>query len=644
MRPRGCGARERCRLGKLTGLFRRSAPHPLPPPSGHSLALVVTLHRLTAVLRALAIGVRPACLSVHGTLNAMHIAMLKLTGFRNLEAEVSFCPGFAILAGENNAGKSNVIDALRLLLHAEAGRREQLYPVPSDFAVDAEGNGISDTFSIEAVFENMNQLQQNRMVTCVAPELGAGKARLGLRAGLRSSDHVDTEVFGGDRDNIDIEQLAREAIQYTYLPPLRDAAAELSPGRRNRLRLLLQGIVREIEDREAIENLVKQLNEELAKGKSVQQAKDAIQSRLDRLSGERYRQQVDLVFSDPLFDRIAGNLRALIGETTPGEMTSGGLGFNNLLFIATVLAGLAEEPEAALHVLLVEEPEAHLHPQLQDLLMRYLEEQGEERVQVIATTHSPNLASAAGLARMTVLARSQPGQPTVARALARFGLSEREVLHLGRFLDVTKASLLFARGVLLVEGVAEQILAPELARACGISLSDRGVSVINVGGLSFAPFAGLFGPDKLPYRCSIVTDADPSGDGDEEGADDLLSPAAEKLKSLANENVGIFFSSKTFEWDLVMAGNWDVMLDALARLKPKAAARLRKEHATDPLEACADAMLKTISRVKGPFAQALLEELIASDRILVMPDYLEQAIKFSAGPFQENEPEAPAEH
>lgn len=573
----------------------------------------------------------------------MHIATLKLKGFRNLDCEVSFCPGFAILAGENNAGKSNVIDALRLLLHAEAGRREQLYATPSDFAVDEEGNAISETFSVEAVFENMNFLQQNRMVTCVAPELGSGKARLGLRAGLRSGDHVDTEAFGGDRDNIEIEPMAREAVQYTYLPPLRDAAAELSPGYRNRLRLLLQGIVREVEDREAIEDLVRQLNLELAKGKSVQQARDAIQGRLDRLSGERYRQQVDLVFSDPLFDRIAGNLRALIGETIPGEMTSGGLGFNNLLFIATVLAGLAEEPEAALHVLLVEEPEAHLHPQLQDLLMRYLEEQGEDRVQVIATTHSPNLASAAGVGRMTVLARSQPGRPTVARALARFGLSEREVLHLGRFLDVTKASLLFARGVLLVEGVAEQILAPELARACGFSLSDRGVSVINVGGLSFAPFAALFGPDKLPYRCSIVTDADPPSDGDEERADDLLSPAAKKLKALANENVDVFLSSKTFEWDLARAGNWGVMIDAIARLKPKAAEKLGQEHGGAPVEQRADQLLKTISHIKGPFAQALLEELIDSDKALVVPGYLEKAIRFAAGPFPEDESENPTE-
>jgi putative ATP-dependent endonuclease of the OLD family len=48
----------------------------------------------------------------------MHLSRLKLSGFRNLDGEVSFCRGFAVLTGENNAGKTNVIDAIRILLAA----------------------------------------------------------------------------------------------------------------------------------------------------------------------------------------------------------------------------------------------------------------------------------------------------------------------------------------------------------------------------------------------------------------------------------------------------------------------------------------------------------------------------------------------
>ena len=68
----------------------------------------------------------------------MYLARLKLAGFRPLNCDVSFCPGFAILAGENNAGKSNVIDAIRLLLHAEAGPREGDEAIPRVVGIDPD--------------------------------------------------------------------------------------------------------------------------------------------------------------------------------------------------------------------------------------------------------------------------------------------------------------------------------------------------------------------------------------------------------------------------------------------------------------------------------------------------------------------------
>ncbi|MDP9222811.1 MAG: AAA family ATPase, partial [Actinomycetota bacterium] len=543
----------------------------------------------------------------------MHLSRLKLTGFRNLDCEVSLCPGFAVLTGENNAGKTNVIDAIRILLAAEAGHAEQLTPAEGDFAHDESGTPLGDSFTIEAILEGMDELQEGRMVTALAPRHGEHTARLGMTARLTPSGHVTYSHFGGDHDNTEIEQLARLAVQYTYLPPLRNAEAELRPGRRNRIQRLLAALVRDDEARRALEDLVTEMNERLSGEESVTQASSKIQARLDDVLGQRYRQQVDLAFTDAQFDRIAGTLRALIGDLAPAEMTESGLGFNNLLFIATVLAGLAEEPEAALHVLLVEEPEAHLHPQLQDLLMRYLERRGEERVQVIATTHSPNLASSAGVERITVLSRPTRGAAVVARAIGHFGLSDRELLHLGRFLDVTKASLLFARGVLLVEGVAEQILAPEVAAAMGTSLSQHGISVINVGGLSFAPFAALFAPDHLPYKCAIATDGDAPAISDQEieGADEVLSATARKLKDSENENLKVYISQRTLEWDLVEAGNYDLALGALRRVRPRVAERLATDLADKSSAERAEALLAAVSSVKGPFAQAVVAELRA---------------------------------
>jgi hypothetical protein len=78
--------------------------------------------------------------------------------------------------------------------------------------------------------------------------------------------------------------------------------------------------------------------------------------------------------------------------------------------------------------------------------MRYLDAEAGDKTQVVVTTHSPNFAAASGVERMTVMTRAGAGQPIVGRSPASFGLEKKALDHLRRFLDVTKASLLFARG------------------------------------------------------------------------------------------------------------------------------------------------------------------------------------------------------
>ena len=126
-----------------------------------------------------------------------------------------------------------------------------------------------------------------------------------------------------------------------------------------------------------------------------------------------------------------------------------------------------------LPLLLVEEPEAHLHPQRQLRLMEFLTAaaetkiEGSHGVQVILTTHSPNLSSKIPLDNL-VLIEKQRAFP-LTKGATRLG--EGDYRFLQRFLDSTRSNLFFARGLIIVEGDAEAILVPTVARLIDCDLT-----------------------------------------------------------------------------------------------------------------------------------------------------------------------------
>jgi putative ATP-dependent endonuclease of OLD family len=259
--------------------------------------------------------------------------------------------------------------------------------------------------------------------------------------------------------------------------------------------------------------------------------------------------------------------------------------------------------------------------------MRFLQSEAVGATQVIVTTHSPTFASSARVDRLTVLARADEAAKPVARLPRDFGLNEKQLSYLHRFLDVTKASLFFARSVILVEGVAEQLLVPVIADRMGRPLAQNGVAVINIGGVAFPPFTDLFAVDKLPYRLAVVSDSDsqPSAD-DVEGEEASLSSRAVALAARAGDNVLVCLASRTLEWDLAVAGNSDVMLDALTAVKPIAGPRLKSTLSNASNDERADAILKGIEKVKGRFAQELAELFAIESQLIAIPNYLRDAI------------------
>lgn len=109
------------------------------------------------------------------------------------------------------------------------------------------------------------------MLTCLHAD---GRATLGVRATVGANDRPVISWFGGEGRVQDPDLLARGAATFTYLHPLRNAEADLRPGRQNRLVALLRSLAPDA-DKQAIVDIATTANVELAKVGAITSAKTA---------------------------------------------------------------------------------------------------------------------------------------------------------------------------------------------------------------------------------------------------------------------------------------------------------------------------------------------------------------------------------
>lgn len=283
-------------------------------------------------------------------------------------------------------------------------------------------------------------------------------------------------------------------------------------------------------------------------------------------------------------------------------------------------------------------------------------------VQTIVTTHSPTIAADVPTKTIKILHREKTGMLRCV-GLDKCGLSSREADQLSRMFDVTRATLLFARGIILVEGITEALILPVLAQRIGISLEDRAVSVIPICGVDFVTVAKIFGEDKLRIPLAIVTDGDPEvitpeeadknwrnelPKKDESGNYEICARVRKLKETFAiNSVVSVFHSKVTLEYDLAYAGdnNADIMCEAWEMCfqegsSPKTFNSELLKECGDDIDAKALAVWRGICRAnptrsKSEFAQKLvdiLEEKDSSgdDKIpydhFDIPDYITKSI------------------
>ena len=379
---------------------------------------------------------------------------------------------------------------------------------------------------------------------------------------------------------------------------------------------------------QALKQSLRGANEKIRVLKPVEEARVDINAQMAAIAGSELTQKTELIFTDPTFRRIIAGLQPEI-EGLPFSLN--GLGYNNLIFTSATLGTLRRSPQFSFRSILIEEPEAHLHPQLQMLLLKHLADVASDRegneVQVIASSHSPILASQAPID--SVVSVHEDDAKVSAVSVCSITIDDKIKKKLQRYLDATRGELFFARRILMVEGIAEALLLPVLAKISGGNLKESSVTVLNADGINFNAFIPLFGEERLGVPVVILTD----GDAKEIGGE--MSATAAGLKALESDvpNLTVEMSEITFEHELARS---DAMLPhmiaAFKVLHPKKGATLdfdlgARESADDRANAFLSAF--SASKVsKGQFAQELAGAMDGCDLGPdAVPTYIRNALK-----------------
>lgn len=427
----------------------------------------------------------------------MNLTDIKIENFRGIHSLHLPLDRLTVLIGENNTGKSTVLEAIRLVLTRGFGLRRDGRFTEYDFHLkDATATPqTADPISITLHFA---EEQENEWPDAVIQQMSevvqldtTGLNHIWLQAnGAFQAETGSFETKWAFLNSSGAELVLKNAtplnlisrfVPLFFLSALRDASLEF--GQRGQFWSgFLKSIQLPDDQREKIEEMLREVNSSVIganAGLTEVTKKIADAGRLVPLDS------ADPVVLEAIPTRVfdmVGNIQVHLKSSYGAKLPlhRHGEGTQSLavlmLFQAFAAANLAEAyaPESE-PILALEEPEAHLHPSAIRSLGSFLEKMAG---QIIVTSHSGDLVSRVPVMALRRL-HKRNGETKVGRVESGF-FSDRELQAIDYSIRLARGHYLFSRCWLLVEGESDFHLLPLLFELMGHSQDQVSFSVLEI--------------------------------------------------------------------------------------------------------------------------------------------------------------------
>jgi len=486
----------------------------------------------------------------------MQLKKLTIENFRGFDKVELDLDETTVLIGENNTGKTSILEAIHLCLGGRSYQRRLTfknydYHLPNKDALPGRTGTIILTFRFfetnpdewaEDIIQALNE------VVVFKGELQAITLRITSKYDENTKDFVTNWEFldANDKPLPKIRPQILSTLQQFcpvfYLEATRDAVKDFSP-RSPFWSPFLRNPDIDQEVRDELEHELISLNNKIVE---AHRSLKIVVDNLKKTGSVVPRDLEQLVTIEALpgraFDALSRAQVSITGVTGAYlPLTCHGAGTQSLSTMFLFEAFLTEMLKKTFDthsnpILTLEEPEAHLHPSAVRTLWKLLQEM---KGQKIIATHSGDLLAEVPLSSIRRLCLKN--RKIVVNKI-RDDLSEDDLRKIKFHVRYARGELFFARCWVLVEGETEFQILSGIADLMGdeYDLERYSVRIITTRNLSLKSLLKIANDLGIAWHC--LTDNDSQGQSDADKARDALNnrPESDHLTILTQDYIELF--------------------------------------------------------------------------------------------------------